>query len=51
MSILIDIILILAALVLVLVLIAGAMYVAIIAYHEARWKQIKGDSYDQFNRD
>ena len=51
MSILVDIIMILAAIVVVLVLLLGAMYVAIIAYHEARWKKIKSENYEQYNQE
>lgn len=33
-----------------LVVLAAAMYIAIILYHEARWRQSKSDKYEQHNR-
>ena len=44
------IILALLGIILVLVVLLGAAYAAIIAYHEARWKKIKSEKYEQHNR-
>ena len=49
MKALIAIILALLGIILVLVVLLGAMYAAIIAYHEAQWKKNKSKKYDQHN--
>lgn len=46
----IAIILALLAVILALIVLAAAMYLAIIAYHEARWRNIKSNKYEQHNR-
>lgn len=46
----IAIILGLLAVILALVVLAAAMYIAIVLYHEARWRQAKSDKYEQHNR-
>ena len=50
MTTLITIILGLLAVILALIVLAAAMYIAIILYHEARWRKIKSDKYEQHNR-
>lgn len=50
MTTLITIILGLLAVILALIVLAAAMYIAIILYHEARWRKIKSDRYEQHNR-
>lgn len=49
MTTLITIILALLAIILALLALAGAMYLALVIYHEARWRNIKSDNYDQHN--
>ena len=49
MTTLITIILGLLAIILALLALAGAMYLAIIIYHEWRWRNIKSDNYEQHN--
>lgn len=51
MKTLVTIIFILLLIILLLVFLVGAMYAAIVAYHETRWRKIKGESYDQYNQD
>lgn len=51
MRTLLSIIIILVAIVALLLVIAGAMYVAIIAVHERRWRKIKSKKYEQFNEE
>ena len=46
---LITIILALLAIILALLALAGAMYLAIIIYHEGRGRTIKSDNYEQHN--
>lgn len=46
----IAIILGLLAVILALIVLAAAMYIAIILYHEARWRKIKSERYEQHNR-
>ena len=50
MTTLITIILGLLAVILALIVLAASMYLAIILYHEARWRRIKSDRYEQHNR-
>lgn len=50
MTTLLTIILGLLAVILALIVLAGAMYLAIIIYHEARWRKIKSERYEQHNR-
>lgn len=50
MTTLLTIILGLLAVILALVVLLGAMYAAIILYHEARWRKIKSERYEQHNR-
>lgn len=50
MTTLLTIILALLATCLALVVLAAAMYIAIILYHEARWRKIKSERYEQHNR-
>lgn len=50
MTTLITIILGLLAVILALIVLAAAMYIAIILYHEARWRKIKSERYEQHNR-
>lgn len=50
MTTLITIILGLLAVILALIVLAAAMYIAIILYHEARWRKIKSEKYEQHNR-
>jgi len=50
MTTLLTIILGLLAVILALLVLAAAMYIAIILYHEARWRQIKSERYEQHNR-
>lgn len=50
MTTLITIILGLLAVILALLVLAAAMYIAIILYHEARWRKIKSERYEQHNR-
>lgn len=50
MKALILIILALLGIILLLVVLLGAAYAAIIAYHEAQWKKIKSEKYEQHNR-
>ena len=49
MTTLITIILGLLAIILALLALVGAMYLAIVIYHEWRWRNIKSDNYDQHN--
>lgn len=46
---LITIILALLAIILALLALAGAMYLAIVIYHEWRWRKIKSEKYEQHN--
>ena len=50
MTTLLTIILGLLAVILALIVLAAAMYIAIILYHEARWRKIKSERYEQHNR-
>ena len=50
MTTLLTIILGLLAVILALMVLAAAMYIAIILYHEARWRKIKSERYEQHNR-
>lgn len=50
MTTLITIILVLLTVILALIVLAAAMYIAIILYHEARWRKIKSERYEQHNR-
>ena len=50
MTTLLTIIMGLLAVILALVSLAAAMYIAIILYHEARWRNIKSNKYEQHNR-
>ena len=50
MTTLLTIILGLLAVILALLVLAAAMYIAIILYHEARWRKIKSNKYEQHNR-
>lgn len=45
----IAIILGLLAVILALVVLAASLYLAIVLYHEARWRQIKSERYEQHN--
>jgi len=49
MTTLITIILALLAVILALIVLAGAMYLAIVIYNEWRWRNIKSDNYEQHN--
>ena len=49
MKALITIILALLGIILLLVVLLGAAYVAIIAYHEARWRKNKSEKNEQQN--
>ena len=40
----------LPAVILALLVLAASMYLAIVLYHEARWRQAKSDKYEQHNR-
>ena len=50
MKTLLTIILGLLAVILALLVLAAAMYIAIVLYHEARWRRIKSNKYEQHNR-
>ena len=50
MKTLLTIILGLLAVILALLVLAAAMYIAIVLYHEARWRKIKSNKYEQHNR-
>lgn len=50
MTTLLTIILGLLAVILALLVLAAAMYIAIVLYHEARWRNIKSERYEQHNR-
>ena len=50
MTTLLTIIIALLVIILALVVLAAAMYIAIILYHEARWRKIKSERYEQYNR-
>ena len=50
MTTLITIILGLLAVILALLVLAAAMYIAIVLCHEARWRKIKSERYEQHNR-
>lgn len=50
MTTLLTIILGLLAVILALLVLAAAMYIAIVLYHEARWRNIKSNKYEQHNR-
>ena len=50
MTTLITIILGLLAVILALIVLAGAMYLAIVIYHEWRWRNIKSNKYEQHNK-
>ena len=50
MTTLLTIIMGLLAVILALVVLAAAMYIAIILYHEAQWRKIKSEKYEQHNR-
>lgn len=50
MTTLLTIILGLLAVILALLVLAAAMYIAIVLYHEARWRKIKSERYEQHNR-
>ncbi len=50
MTTLITIILGLLAVILALLVLAASMYLAIVLYHEARWRNIKSNKYEQHNR-
>ena len=50
MTTLLTIILGLLAVILALLVLAASMYLAIVLYHEARWRQAKSDKYEQHNR-
>lgn len=51
MTTLITIILALLAIILALLALAGAMYLAIVIYHEWRWRKIKSDHYETYNKE
>lgn len=51
MTTLITIILALLAVILALVVLAASMYLAIVIYHEARWRKIKSEKYEQHNKE
>lgn len=51
MTTLLTIILGLLAVILALVLLAASMYLAIVLYHEARWRNIKSNKYEQHNKE
>jgi len=50
MTTLLTIILGLLAVILALLVLAAGMYLAIVLYHEARWRKIKSNKYEQHNR-
>jgi len=50
MTTLLTIILGLLAVILALLVLAASMYLAIVLYHEARWRKIKSNKYEQHNR-
>lgn len=50
MTTLLTIILVLLAVILALIVLAASMYLAIVLYHEARWRKIKSERYEQHNR-
>ena len=50
MTTLLTIIIALLVIILALLVLLGAMYAAIILYHEARWRKIKSERYEQHNR-
>lgn len=50
MTTLLTIIMGLLAVILALLVLAAAMYIAIVLYHEARWRKIKSEKYEQHNR-
>ena len=51
MTTLITIILGLLAVLLALLVLAASMYLAIVIYHEWRWKSIKSNKYEQHNKE
>ena len=50
MTTLITIILGLLAVILALLVLAASMYLAIVIYHEWRWRNIKSNKYEQHNQ-
>lgn len=50
MTTLLTIIIALLVIILALLVLAAAMYIAIVLYHEARWRKIKSERYEQHNR-
>lgn len=50
MKTLLTIILVLLTVILALIVLAASMYLAIVLYHEARWRKIKSERYEQHNR-
>lgn len=51
MTTLITIILGLLAVILALLVLAASMYLAIVIYHEWRWRNIKSDHYETYNKE
>ena len=51
MTTLLTIIIALLVIILALVVLLGAMYAAVILYHEARWRKIKSEKYEQHNQE
>ena len=51
MTTLITIILGLLAVILALLVLAASMYLAIVIYHEWRWRNIKSNKYEQHNQE
>lgn len=49
MTTLLTIIMGLLAVILALIVLAAAMYIAIVIYHEWRWRNIKSNKYEQHN--
>lgn len=50
MTTLLTIIIALLVIILALLVLAASMYLAIVIYHEARWRKIKSERYEQHNR-
>lgn len=50
MTTLVDILITLAVVILVGLAVNAAMYAAIVLYNEHRWRKIKDDKYDNYNK-
>ena len=51
MSTIIEIIGIIVAILLLAVIVVGAMFAAVVIYHNHRWEKLKSDKYEQHNQE